>query len=105
MLGWVWHASGSMSLACLAALATGAVCGTINGLLVTRLGLGSLAVTIGTLGLYRGLCYALLGDSTVADFPSAWTDLGFSSIPGDAAAVRDPGARSSSRSASAWCCT
>jgi rhamnose transport system permease protein len=82
VLGWAWHASGSMAVACLAALGTGAVCGAVNGLLVTRLGLGSLAVTIGTLGLYRGLCYALLGDSTVADFPSTWTDLGYSTLPG-----------------------
>jgi rhamnose transport system permease protein len=43
---------------------------------------GSLALTIGTLGLYRGLCYALLGASTLADFPAGWTDLGYSSIPG-----------------------
>lgn len=83
VLGWAWHASGSMVLACVAAVLTGTVCGAVNGFLVTRLGLGSLAVTIGTLGLYRGLCYALLGDETVADFPTAWTNVGgFSSIPG-----------------------
>jgi rhamnose transport system permease protein len=64
----------------LSALATGTVCGAVNGVLVTRFGLGSLAVTIGTLGLYRGLCYALLGDTTVADFPEAWTTLGYSTI-------------------------
>jgi rhamnose transport system permease protein len=82
MLGWAWHAFGSMPVACLVALATGVVCGAVNGVLVTRLGLGSLPVTIGTLGLYRGLCYALLGDTTVADFPTSWTNLGFSSLPG-----------------------
>lgn len=82
VLGWAWQASGSMAVAVLAALGTGVVCGAVNGFLVTRLGLGSLAVTIGTLGLYRGLCYALLGDTTVADFPAGWTNLGFSSIPG-----------------------
>jgi rhamnose transport system permease protein len=82
VLGWAWHASGSMPVAVLAALATGAACGAVNGLLVTRLGLGSLAVTIGTLGLYRGLCYAVLGDTPIADFPANWTDLGFGTIPG-----------------------
>ena len=82
VLGRVWHLTGSMPLACLAAVGAGLVCGAVNGFLVTRLGLGSLAVTIGTLGLYRGLCYALLGDSTVADFPAGWTDLGYSSVPG-----------------------
>ena len=82
VLGWVWRDTGSMPVAVVAALATGLVCGMVNGWLVTRLGLGSLAVTIGTLGLYRGLCYVLLGDSTVADFPTEWTNLGFDSIPG-----------------------
>jgi rhamnose transport system permease protein len=82
VLGWAWQASGSMEVAVIAAVATGVVCGAVNGFLVTRLGLGSLAVTIGTLGLYRGLCYALLGDTPVADFPLGWTNLGFSSIPG-----------------------
>lgn len=82
VLGWVWQASGSMGLASVAALVTGVLCGAVNGFLVTRLGLGSLAVTIGTLGLYRGLCYALLGDTPVADFPMAWTNLGYASIAG-----------------------
>ena len=82
VLGVVWRSSGSMWVALLAALVTGFVCGAFNGVLVTRLGLGSLAVTIGTLGLYRGLCYALLGDTTVADFPTDWTALGYDYIPG-----------------------
>lgn len=82
VLGWAWQASGSMWVAVLAALATGTVCGAVNGFLVTGLGLGSLAVTIGTLGLYRGLCYALLGDTPIADFPAEWTNLGYDSIPG-----------------------
>ena len=47
--GWsIWPAM-------VAALLLGAVCGAFNGFLVTRLGLPSLAVTIGTLTLYRGI--------------------------------------------------
>ncbi len=82
VLGWTWETTGSMWLAVVATLATGTACGALNGFLVTRLGLGSLAVTIGTLGLYRGLSWALLGDTPVADFPTSWTNLGFLSIPG-----------------------
>ncbi|TDD65075.1 ABC transporter permease [Jiangella aurantiaca] len=64
----------------------GAVLGAVNGIFVTALGLPSLAVTIGTLALYRGLAFVLLGDTAVADFPrdfTGWTigDLGASSIP------------------------
>src|ERR1044071_9068152 len=51
----------------------GAVLGAFNGFLVTGLGLPSLAVTIGTLALYRGLALVVLGDSAVADFPFNYT--------------------------------
>jgi rhamnose transport system permease protein len=51
----------------------GAVLGAFNGFLVTGLGLPSLAVTIGTLALYRGLAFVVLGDSAVADFPYQYT--------------------------------
>lgn len=63
-------------------LLTGLVCGLINGFLVTVVGLQSLAVTIGTLALYRGLCFALLGNNPVNQMPDDWTSLGYSNIPG-----------------------
>lgn len=59
-------------------VATGAVGGAINGLLVTRLGLQSLAVTIGTLGLYRGLGSVLLETNTISGFPKDWVAFGYS---------------------------
>jgi rhamnose transport system permease protein len=39
--------------------------------------LGSLAVTIGTLALYRGIANGLLGENTVNEFPEFWTSFGF----------------------------
>jgi rhamnose transport system permease protein len=62
----------------------GALCGAFNGLLVTRLGLPSLAVTIGTLALFRGLAYVVIGDASVTDFPSQWTDRAFGNALGTA---------------------
>lgn len=62
-------------LAALAALAAGALGGAFNGFLVTTVGLPSLAVTIGTLALFRGLAVGLLGTTAVTDFPKFWTDL------------------------------
>lgn len=53
----------------------GAVLGAVNGVFVTGFGLPSLAVTIGTLALYRGLAFVVLGDRAVADFPESYTDL------------------------------
>jgi rhamnose transport system permease protein len=63
-------------------LLTGLACGLINGFLVTVVGLQSLAVTIGTLALYRGLCFALLGNNPVNQMPDDWTSLGYSNIEG-----------------------
>lgn len=80
--GVTWQATQSMWIAMAAGLLTGVLGGLVNGLLVTVLGLSSLAVTIGTLALYRGLCYVVLGDTPVADFPFEWTDLGYIPIPG-----------------------
>jgi rhamnose transport system permease protein len=65
----------SVPVAALAALAVGAVCGTLNGALVAYGGLPSLAVTIGTLALYRGIAVGMLGTRAVTDFPDRWTDL------------------------------
>ena len=62
----------------------GGLCGAFNGLLVTRLGLPSLAVTIGTLALFRGLAFVVIGDDSVTDFPTVWTDRAFGNFAGTA---------------------
>lgn len=69
----VQHGVG-IGTACLAALAVGLVSGGLNGFLVAHVGLPSLAVTIGTLALYRGVAVGLLGTTAVTDFPTSWTD-------------------------------
>jgi rhamnose transport system permease protein len=82
-LGELWHL-GVTSLPLLVALTLllGAVLGAVNGLFVTVFGLPSLAVTIGTLALYRGLAYVVLGDRAVADYPQSWTRRMISPLPG-----------------------
>ncbi|AZI42717.1 ABC transporter permease [Deinococcus psychrotolerans] len=82
VLGALFAAGWPIPLAIVAALAVGALAGLFNGLLITRLGLPSLAVTIGTLALYRGLAYVVLGDKAIADFPAFYTNLGFGTLPG-----------------------
>lgn len=68
--------------AALLALLIGVVGGAFNGFLVTVVGLPSLAVTIGTLALFRGLAVGLLGTTAVTDFPEAWTALAKAKIAG-----------------------
>jgi rhamnose transport system permease protein len=80
VMGQLWIAGLPLELIVPLVLVLGAVLGAVNGFLVTRLGLPSLAVTIGTLALYRGLAFVVLGDQAVADFPRAWTTWAISSI-------------------------
>jgi rhamnose transport system permease protein len=82
VLGFLWERSNSMTLAIVVALLVGVVAGSINGFLVTKLALPSLVITIGTLALFRGLAYVVLGDQAVSNFPTAFTSFGFSPIPG-----------------------
>ncbi|WP_309620126.1 ABC transporter permease [Salinibacterium sp.] len=52
--------------AVLMALVVGVIAGAVNGALIAFVGLPSLAVTIGTLALYRGLALVFIGDNSVS---------------------------------------
>jgi rhamnose transport system permease protein len=60
----------------LVALATGAACGFLNGVLVTRFALPSIVVTIGTVSLFRGLASVVLGDKAFTGYPQLMADWG-----------------------------
>lgn len=57
-------------------LATGLLCGAFNGLLVTGLGLPSIVVTIGTMSLFRGLSFVILGDKAFTGYPESFSWFG-----------------------------
>ncbi|MEM1400913.1 MAG: ABC transporter permease [Pseudomonadota bacterium] len=57
-------------------LAVGLICGAFNGFLVTRLGLPSIVVTIGTMSLFRGISYIVLGDQAYRDYPDDFAYFG-----------------------------
>lgn len=50
-------------------LSVGVICGAFNGLLVTGMGLPSIVVTIGTMSLFRGISYIVLGDKAFRGYP------------------------------------
>ena len=81
LLGYLWARHWPMLGIFLLVAVVGLAAGAINGLLVTRLGLPSLAVTIGTLAVYRGIATILLGPNTVASFPVTYTNLGVNAFP------------------------
>lgn len=57
-------------------LCVGLLCGAFNGLLVAGLGLPSIVVTIGTMSLFRGLSYIVLGDQAYGGYPADFAYFG-----------------------------
>lgn len=82
LLGTLHQGGMPIEAAALIAIIVGALAGALNGFLITVVGLPSLAVTIGTLALYRGLAVGLLGTKAVTDFTAAWKDFAKSKILG-----------------------
>lgn len=63
-------------------LVIGSMLGAFNGFLSTTAGLHSLVVTLGTMALFRGIGYMLLGSGSVNVLPEALLNFGFMNIPG-----------------------
>ncbi len=57
-------------------IGTGLLCGAFNGFLVTRLSLPSIVVTIGTMSLFRGISYIVLGDQAFKGYPASFAFFG-----------------------------
>ncbi len=80
--GYIFEHGVEVWLAVLLTLLLGAVGGALNGFLVTRIGLPSIAVTIGTLTMFRGIAEIILGQNEVTNFPTSLTKIGVEPIPG-----------------------
>jgi rhamnose transport system permease protein len=59
-----------------AGLGTGLAAGMINGALVTLSRVPAIVATIGTMTLFRGAAYALLGDRVLKDYPDSFAVFG-----------------------------
>src|SRR5438874_13763065 len=81
VLGELYTHGWPMPAAIAGVLVAGAGAGAVNGLLVTKIGLPSLAVTIGTLTLYRGIAVVVLGPQTISAFPARYTNIGVTPVP------------------------
>ena len=70
IMGIVYRAGCSMSVAICAALVTGTICGIINGLILVKFNqLSSMIVTLSTQIIYRGIALIILETNSVGDFP------------------------------------
>ena len=82
LMGVLWASGLDIGLVLAISLFAGVVAGAFNGFLIAVVGLPSLAVTIGTLALYRGLALVVIGDNAVANFPPGLTAFFTSKIGG-----------------------
>lgn len=57
-------------------LGVGLACGAFNAVLVTVMGLPSIVVTIGTMSLFRGISYIVLGDTAYGGYPPGFEYFG-----------------------------
>ena len=57
-------------------LGVGLLCGLFNGFLVSGLKLPSIVVTIGTMSLFRGISYIVLGDQAYGNYPDSFAYFG-----------------------------
>ncbi|ADP81912.1 ABC transporter permease [Pseudofrankia inefficax] len=80
--GDLFHAGLSIWLAMAIALLVGALGGALNGFLIAVVGLPSIAVTIGTLTLFRGIAEIVLAPRIITGFPISLTKIGVVPIPG-----------------------
>src|SRR5215471_8382390 len=80
MLGYLTKKGWPMWAIFVVVIALGAAAGLFNGILITRFGLPSLAVTIGTLTLYRGFAVVILGPNIISTFPERFTSIGVNPV-------------------------
>lgn len=82
VVGVLWAGGSGIWIAVAVSLLCGLVAGALNGALIAFLQLPSLAVTIGTLALFRGLALVVIGDNAVANFPPELTSLASAKLGG-----------------------
>jgi rhamnose transport system permease protein len=68
-MGLAMTAGAGVPVIVLTGILTGLICGAVNGFLVAGLGLPSIVVTIGTMSLFRGIAFIVLGDQAFTGYP------------------------------------
>lgn len=76
MMGFALQFGADTPLLVAIGISTGLLCGAFNGFLVTGLKLPSIVVTIGTMSLFRGLSFVVLGDQAFKGYPASFAFFG-----------------------------
>jgi rhamnose transport system permease protein len=76
VIGWLASLGvGSAGLVA-ASVVVGTAAGAFNGIVITRFRIQAIVVTIGTMSLFRGISYAVLGDTAYTSYPDGFEQLG-----------------------------
>ena len=75
-MGAAAAAGAPSSVLILVAIVVGAFAGAFNGFIVTSFRVPSIVVTIGTMSLYRGIAYVVLGDQVYRTYPPGFDYFG-----------------------------
>lgn len=75
-MGLAMAAGAATPIIVLVGLGVGLICGVVNGFLVAGLGLPSIVVTIGTMSLFRGISFIVLGDKAFTGYPADFAFFG-----------------------------
>lgn len=81
IMGLLLQAGFPLAPAVVLTLLSGAVLGAFNGVLIAVVALPSLVVTLGTMALFRGIGYMLLGTGSVNALPDSLLNFGFTNVP------------------------
>lgn len=76
IIGWLATLGAQTTGLLAASVAVGAAAGAFNGLLITRFRVPAIVVTIGTMSLFRGIAYVILGDQAYTAYPAGFAELG-----------------------------
>jgi rhamnose transport system permease protein len=71
--GLTLRSTGSIGFACAASCITGVLCGSVNGLFITRWKLHPLIVTLATYAAFRGMAEGLTQGQSISGFPQGFS--------------------------------
>jgi rhamnose transport system permease protein len=75
-MGLAAQAGAGVPLLVLIGLAAGLLAGFANGAIITRFQIPAIVVTIGTMSLFRGIAYVVLGDTAITSYPAGFSWFG-----------------------------
>jgi len=76
LMGLASQAGADTLVIVLVGLLTGLSAGFLNGIIITGIGIPAIAVTIGSMSLFRGIAFVILGDKAFTKYPESFAYFG-----------------------------